>query len=70
MAKSDADRLDELEILAAHQARMIEDLNETVIRQGRDLDRLGRLVETLVERFRTIEENALSEVPVAKPPHW
>jgi SlyX protein len=70
MAKSDTDRLDEVEILAAHQARIIEDLNDTVIRQGREIDRLERLVEALVERFRTVEEQVQSGVPVAKPPHW
>ena len=70
MAKSDADRLDELEILAAHQVRVIEDLNETIIRQGKDIDRLERLVEALVERFRTIEDHVQSDIPVTKPPHW
>ena len=70
MAKSDADRLDELEILAAHQVRVIEDLNETIIRQSKDIDRLERLVEALVERFRTIEDRVQSDIPVTKPPHW
>lgn len=70
MAKNDADRLDELEILAAHQVRVIEDLNETVIRQGKDIDRLERLVEALVERFRAIEDRVQSDIPVTKPPHW
>jgi len=70
MARSDADRLDELEILAAHQARIIEDLNETVIRQGKEIDRLERLVEALVERFRTVEEHVQPDIPVSRPPHW
>lgn len=70
MAKSDGDRLDELEILAAHQARTIEDLNETVVRQGKEIDRLERLVEALVERFRAVEERVQPDIPVTKPPHW
>jgi SlyX protein len=70
MAKSDSDRLDELEIIVAHQAHTIEDLNETVIRQGREIDRLERLVEALVRRFQTLEEQVSPDVPVTKPPHW
>ena len=70
MAKSDSDRLDELEIIVAHQAHTIEDLNETVIRQGREIERLERLVEAVVKRFQALEEQVSPEVPVTKPPHW
>ncbi|GAB4362943.1 MAG: SlyX family protein [Oricola sp.] len=70
MAKSDSDRLDELEIIVSHQARTIEDLNETVIRQGREIERLERLVEALVKRFQAVEEQVLPDIPVSKPPHW
>lgn len=70
MAKNDQERLDELEIVAAHQARMIEELNETIVRQGKDLDRLERLIEALVERFRAVEDHVQGDVPVNKPPHW
>lgn len=70
MAKNDMDRLDELEILAAHQVRVIEDLNDTVIRQGKEIDRLGRLVEALVERFRAVEAQVQPENPSTRPPHW
>lgn len=70
MAKSEADRLDELEILAAHQARVIEDLNDGLVRQGKEIDRLGRLVEALVERFRAVEAQVQSDTPSTKPPHW
>jgi SlyX protein len=70
MARSGTDRLDELEIIVAHQARTIEDLNETVIRQGREIERLERLVEAMVKRFQAVEEQVLSDIPVTKPPHW
>jgi len=70
MANSGTDRLDELEIIVAHQARTIEDLNETVIRQGREIERLERLVEAMVKRFQAVEEQVLSDIPVTKPPHW
>lgn len=70
MAKSDADRLDELEILATHQARTIEELNETILRQGKSIDRLERLVEALVVRFRAVEEHVQPEISATRPPHW
>ncbi|MCI5077674.1 SlyX family protein [Oricola sp.] len=70
MAQNDTDRLDELEILAAHQARTIEDLNETIIRQGKDIDRLERLVEALVKRFKAVEDHVQPEIAATKPPHW
>jgi SlyX protein len=70
MVKSDSDRLDELEIIAAHQARTIEDLNETIIRQGRENERLGRIVEALVKRLQVMEEQISPDIPVTKPPHW
>jgi SlyX protein len=70
MAKSDTDRLDELEILAAHQARLLEDLNETAVRQDKQIHRLEHILEALIERFRAVEENVQGEIPVTKPPHW
>lgn len=70
MAKSDSNRLDELEIIVAHQARTVEDLNETVVRQDREIQRLERLVEALIKRFQAVEEQVLPEIPVTKPPHW
>ena len=70
MAKSDLDRLDEIEIMAAHQARVVEDLNETVIRQGKEIERLERLVEALLQRFQAVEQQVSADIPVTKPPHW
>jgi SlyX protein len=70
MAKGDGDRLDELEIMVAHQARLIEELNEVVARQSKDIDRLERIAEILAERFRAVEEQAVPDTPVNKPPHW
>jgi SlyX protein len=70
MAKSDTDRLDELEILAAHQARMLEDLNETAIRQDKQIHRLEHILEAMVERFRAFEQQTQSDTPTSKPPHW
>ena len=70
MANGDDDRFDELEIMAAHQARLLEDLNETVVRQAKEIERLERLVEALIKRFQSVEEHLQADIPVTKPPHW
>ncbi|WP_421855594.1 SlyX family protein [Oricola sp.] len=70
MAKSTDERLDELEIVIAHQARLLEELNEVVVRQEKHINRLESIVEALSERFRAMEEQTFSDVPVTKPPHW
>ena len=70
MANGDSGRVDELEIMVAHQARLLEELNEVVTRQGKDIERLERIVEVLSKRFQAVEEQAFSDVPVTKPPHW
>lgn len=66
--KSDGERLDDLEILSAHQARQIEDLNEVVTRQAGELDMLRRKLTVMVQRLAEMESNP----PPAgeKPPHW
>ena len=56
MAKSDTDRLDELEILAAHQARLLEDLNETVVRQDKQVHRLEHILEALIDDEKSVAE--------------
>lgn len=55
----------------AHLTRAVEDLSDMVTRQGRELDRLTRLVGLLTQR--EAEREAMSggsgEADV-KPPHW
>ena len=70
MARNSDERLDELEIVVAHQARLLEELNEVVTRQEKHIDRLESIAEALSERFRAVEEHAMSDAPVTKPPHW
>ncbi|RKF07245.1 SlyX family protein [Oceaniradius stylonematis] len=70
MAKTDTERLDDLEILAAHQAQMIDDLNEVVVSQGEVIADLRRKLEVLARRFSEAEERMREAVPVDKPPHW
>lgn len=70
MAKTDDARLEDLEILAAHQAQMIEDLNEVVIEQGKAITELRRRLDSLGTRFASLEDQMDGPVPIDKPPHW
>ena len=70
MAKTDSERLDDLEVLAAHQAQMLDDLNEVVIAQGDVIADLRRKLDVLARRFAGLEEQMRGAVPVDKPPHW
>jgi SlyX protein len=68
---TDTSRLDALEARIAHQDQAIEDLNETITMQWKDIDRLKREVERLSDRVANAEQaigpDAGDEPP---PPHW
>ena len=70
MSKSDAERLEDLEILATHQARTIDDLNEVVLEQGRLIAEMRRRLGVLTKRFADAEAQLAEMTPVQKPPHW
>ena len=67
----DTTRLDALEIRIAHQDQAIEDLNETITAQWKEIDRLKREIERLGDRVASAEasigQDAADEPP---PPHW
>lgn len=60
-----------LEERIAHLTRTVEDLSDEAARQGREIDRLTRLVQLLVEREAEREAMAV-DGPAANvpPPHW
>ena len=60
-----------LEERVAHLTRAIEDMSDVVARQGKEIERLTRLVHLLVEREAEREASA-GEGPAAnvRPPHW
>lgn len=62
-------RLEKLEILAAEQERTIEDLNETITGQWREIDALKRRISKLDEELREVEAG-LPAPPNQKPPHY
>ena len=62
-------RLEKLEILAAEQERTIEDLNDTITGQWREIDALKRRIARLDEELREVEAG-LPAPPNQKPPHY
>ncbi|AWB47220.1 SlyX protein [Gemmobacter aquarius] len=65
------DRHDAIEERLAHLIRAMEDLSDVVTTQGREIDRLTRLVHLLCEREAEREE-MVGDAPAANapPPHW
>ncbi len=65
------DRHDAIEERLAHMIRAMDDLSEMVTSQGREIDRLTRLVHLLCERESEREQMA-GDAPAANvpPPHW
>ncbi|WP_442771972.1 SlyX family protein [Paenirhodobacter enshiensis] len=66
------ERIDHIEEQLAFQARITEELSEVLARQTREIGRLTRLVNLLMEREAEREFDAGGQIPLAdqKPPHW
>ncbi len=64
-------RLEALEIRVAYQDQVIEDLNQTITAQWKDIDRLRREMAALADRVAQAERGAggdpEDETP---PPHY
>ena len=69
---SDADgvnaRIEALEIRAAYQDQMIEDLNQTIIDQWKQIDGLRRQLAEILDRVQEAEDG--SAAPERPPPHY
>ena len=61
-------RLDALEATAAHQEKMLGELNEVVTSQWRKIDMLERLVARLREELQSITPQR--DAPEPPPPHY
>jgi SlyX protein len=61
-------RIDELEILLAHQDQIIEDLNAAMTRQWNEIEALSRQLAKLGDRIHVVEENASEPAPAEPPP--
>ena len=69
MTTSD-DRLTTLEIRAAEQEKIIEELSNQLAEQWKTIEGLRKRLDALTDRFLVLEEQTAPEVPVTKPPHW
>jgi len=65
------DRIEVLEEKIAHLTRAVEDLSDVLARREKEVDRLSRLVDMLVEREAQREAEGLGSAEAnVPPPHW
>ncbi len=62
-------RIEKLEILAAEQDRTIEDLNQTITGQWREIEALKRQIARLDDELKEVEAG-LPAPAIQKPPHY
>lgn len=65
-------RFEDLEAKVAYQEHTIQELNDTIFQQQKDIDELRATCKILVERYRELAAtNAGPASPVdEKPPHY
>lgn len=67
----DPRRITELEKRLTHQQHLLDQLNEVVLGQSRQLERLGREIASYVRAVERLAENASGDdFPHEKPPHY
>ena len=67
---SDETRLVQLEELAAHQAKVIDELSDQLAEQWKVVEQTRAKLDRLTERFLTLEESTHDAAPVTRPPHY
>lgn len=67
-----SDRIERAEEELAHLRKTVDELSDVVAEQGREIDRMTRLLGMLIEREAEREYAAGGGIPLAdqKPPHW
>lgn len=63
------DAITELEIRITHMDDSLEQLNQVIVAQQQQIDRLERLLKEVINDQETLKE-ALPEVPNQPPPHY
>jgi SlyX protein len=64
-------RIEALEIRIAYQDQVIEDLNQTVIAQWKQIDSLKRQFNEVLDRVQEVEDNTGGRsAPEPPPPHY
>jgi SlyX protein len=70
MKMNDETRLVQLEELAAHQAKVIEELSDQLAEQWKVVEQTRAKLDRLTERFLTLEEASLDAPAITRPPHY
>lgn len=65
-----SERIVRLEELAAHQAKVIDELSEQLAEQWKVVEQTRAKLDRLTERFLSLEEASLDAPAVTKPPHY
>lgn len=63
------DALTDLEIRITHMDDSLEQLNQVIVAQQRQIDRLERLLKDVIQDQEALKES-LPEVPNQPPPHY
>lgn len=64
------ERITRLEMKISYQDSIIEDLNQTVIAQQRELERLSAAQAALTEKLDELLEQSGDSMPFTRPPHY
>ncbi len=62
-------RIDRIEASLAHLDRLVEQLNDALVEQGRHLVRLQKRVDQLAESVES-RDAASNPMPIERPPHY
>ena len=65
-----SERIDALEARLAYQDQTIEQLNETITAQWKQIDALTRQIGALTERLQEAEASAPAAPANERPPHY
>ena len=64
------DRFVDIEMAISNLERMVEDLNEVIIRQGKDISFLQKQNHYLTEALRNAQSTVKPEEEETPPPHY
>ncbi|WP_298958666.1 SlyX family protein [uncultured Roseibium sp.] len=70
MADDTETRIEKLEIDLAHATNTIDELNTVVIEQGKQIERMKRVLANMTDQVEELMDNVLPGHQIDKPPHY